>query len=102
HVSPAPRPILFPYTTLFRSWRQRVEPSGPGRGRTSIAASIRWGTGAGRSDAEGPVGSPRREQICFPFRPNRGRLPRELQFLFGVDRKSTRLNSSHGSISYAV
>src|SRR5215470_19990322 len=31
-----------------------------------------------------------------------GRVPQKLKEHYGIDRKSTRLNSSHGSISYAV
>src|SRR5258707_9305997 len=54
-----PRSTLFPYTTLFRSWRRGVSrqpaPVGPDDCRRTV-----------------------------------------------VDRKSTRLNSSHANISYAV
>src|SRR2546422_3277019 len=72
-----PRSTLFPYTTLFRSHR-------PHRGELGWAAAAyarerrRHPSGAGR----GPVAVRRRLQQ--------------------PDRKSTRLNSSHGYISYAV
>src|SRR5256885_6141529 len=68
-----PRSTLFPYTTLFRSF-QRVDRAGDGE----ICLA-----GAGRSDAESDVVVLDVLQI------------RE-------DRKSTRLNSSHLVISYAV
>src|SRR6476620_11982660 len=54
-----PRSTLFPYTTLFRSFRRRD-------------------------------------------RPHRGKLSRALDRRRRKDWKSTRLNSSHANISYAV
>src|SRR5690242_20980591 len=93
-IRPPPRPTLFPYTTLFRS----IE-----RGHREHFDDL-----AGRQGRR---------------RPGAGALPATL-FLSGVsgraqpapvrgtgrkvghaderDRKSTRLNSSHMSISYAV
>src|SRR5438876_2567562 len=53
-----PRSTLFPYTTLFRSWRCSRGHASEGRVRTQVWTRL--------------------------------------------DRKSTRLNSSHPSISYAV
>src|SRR5256886_11408836 len=75
-----PRSTLFPYTTLFRSGGVRRE-----RGRT--------GSGA-------PGGSPlgRRPGPGYHRRYRRGRR-RDGD---APDRKSTRLNSSHSQISYAV
>src|SRR3712207_6910543 len=80
-----PRSTLFPYTTLFRSQRGRGGRSGlPHGGRRAGAA----GLGA--------------------LRPARGRAPcrrfRGADHVGGgrPDRKSTRLNSSHANISYAV
>src|SRR3712207_7594131 len=73
-----PRSTLFPYTTLFRSsldGRTQGERHGPFRGH------CRDGTG-GRPTTAG--GGPRA----------RASVRR--------DRKSTRLNSSHANISYAV
>src|SRR2546422_6657460 len=75
-----PRSTLFPYTTLFRSRRHLGGgPRNHGRGR------YRRGAAGGRSRvAVRGMGGP----------PNaRGAA---------TDRKSTRLNSSHGYISYAV
>src|SRR2546422_3263494 len=67
-----PRSTLFPYTTLFRSCA-----SGAGTARVAIRRK-NTATGA---------------ESSAPRRIGRGRRP---------DRKSTRLNSSHGYISYAV
>src|SRR3712207_7669907 len=83
-----PRSTLFPYTTLFRSRRARRSPRPLG---PSPVAGLR------RSP---PVGAARRRDAS-ELEPRRGgghasRLRR------GADRKSTRLNSSHANISYAV
>src|SRR2546422_11206674 len=69
-----PRSTLFPYTTLFRS-SVRLYP-----GDMILAFS----------DGATEVQSPGGEQLTPGG------------FLQLVDRKSTRLNSSHGYISYAV
>src|SRR2546422_8568497 len=69
-----PRSTLFPYTTLFRSQKHP-------------AISTWSGTRIG-----GPTGS----LVRAPTAETHGR-----QFTT-LDRKSTRLNSSHGYISYAV
>src|SRR5699024_12860804 len=99
-LRPSPRPSLSPYATLFRSQRP---PRGPRTPRPYAAPPIaRWTTapiprgssayGARPSadhDATGP-GPPRgSERLGATFQPR-------------IDRKSTRLNSSHVSISYAV
>src|SRR3989475_8502418 len=67
-----PRSTLFPYTTLFRSLEQA-----PGRGRGA---------------AQGV--EVERVRLPLPEQAPRGVADR--------DRKSTRLNSSHSQISYAV
>src|SRR5256885_13109835 len=75
-----PRSTLFPYTTLFRSDRVRL-PLGRGRARVPRGAEPL------------PAGEPpRHEHVAPPERDLRLR----------GDRKSTRLNSSHLVISYAV
>src|SRR5689334_24863122 len=77
-----PRSTLFPYTTLFRSPEaDHLRPPGPRGG---------VGRHAGPDDLPG-VPDARRPEV-------RGLLTRR----GGRDRKSTRLNSSHSSISYAV
>src|SRR2546422_10929365 len=77
-----PRSTLFPYTTLFRSRVPPVRDAGrrSGLGVLETPGSIRR-CAAARSDAARPQ----------PASDRRAR-----------DRKSTRLNSSHGYISYAV
>src|SRR5689334_24034824 len=86
-IRPQPRSTLFPYTTLFRS---RRKPGGRTRMDGVVASRFvmhenkngdRWMVPALRSAIEYFW------EGC-----------REL----GGDRKSTRLNSSHSSISYAV
>src|SRR2546422_6236754 len=73
-----PRSTLFPYTTLFRS---RDHPDQGIRRHRQAQLS-----GGGRDGCQVP-----RIQYGGPLAPQAGR-----------DRKSTRLNSSHGYISYAV
>src|SRR3712207_7234008 len=74
-----PRSTLFPYTTLFRSALRQVEQR---------LAPVR------------AVARPRRVRggVRRPGRERRGRGARA----DARDRKSTRLNSSHANISYAV
>src|SRR3712207_8570221 len=81
-----PRSTLFPYTTLFRS--------GPGSagavrtrarsGRTRVPGRAELRRDGGDADATAAAPRPRVRAL----------VPR--------DRKSTRLNSSHAHISYAV
>src|SRR2546430_12325752 len=79
-----PRSTLFPYTTLFRSLVWRV------RRRSRDLADVRGGLTALVSEL---VASIRlvRAYVAEAFEAARFR-----------DRKSTRLNSSHSQISYAV
>src|SRR5688572_31931460 len=75
-----PRSTLFPYTTLFRSLRRRSVSRPPPDDRRSAAPPRQ-----GRRPAA------------------KGRAPRaRLRPKDAEDRKSTRLNSSHSQISYAV
>src|SRR3712207_7906149 len=85
-----PRSTLFPYTTLFRSGdRDGGRPVGerPGAGLRLL-----------RARAEGLHGQDLLRPEAVPPRPD-GDLGRDLR---PQDRKSTRLNSSHANISYAV
>src|SRR3712207_8599143 len=86
-----PRSTLFPYTTLFRS---RAASSG-----WRVAVDVLDELGA----SLGPVGFPQLlAVICVPS-PEERRSRGCGHGLFGPrDRKSTRLNSSHANISYAV
>src|SRR5690554_7398637 len=74
-----PRSTLFPYTTLFRS-REHLIVSDPLYGRVVL--------------------------FCVQVSRERAKLPHRARKIRGVDsgidRKSTRLNSSHVRISYAV
>src|SRR5947208_10797279 len=72
-----PRSTLFPYTTLFRSW-----PLGRARGG-HLPLDARGGRDAQPAPARGPRGATAGRRVLR-------------------DRKSTRLNSSHQIISYAV
>src|SRR2546429_6437187 len=80
-----PRSTLFPYTTLFRSLRREgaperrdlPDPRAPAGGH---AGGAQAGAGDRAADA----------------------LSRHHAVHGRADRKSTRLNSSHGYISYAV
>src|SRR2546429_2478025 len=77
-----PRSTLFPYTTLFRSY-----------GTTNtFRPEMRLNAGDGRIDGNGPY----TKSALGPLA-NQGAV-----YVVAGDRKSTRLNSSHGYISYAV
>src|SRR5689334_24520586 len=78
-----PRSTLFPYTTLFRS---------------------QAGRGGRRDQAAGPRGHARsgRARRARRLLPGPGGFDAAGRGQAGRDRKSTRLNSSHSSISYAV
>src|SRR5690606_40786943 len=96
-----PTPPLFPYTTLFRSnpVRQRQREFLPGR-RPCLANVI----SADRHRIP-PRHLPNAERHHVGHKPHR-RFGRIDELLLGEellqDRKSTRLNSSHVKISYAV
>ena len=84
-----PRSTLFPYTTLFRSVANLTLP-GDFAFKTQDFAITRNG-----------VTSILHSMI--PQDPSEQNRRRQLDALVGqADRKSTRLNSSHGYISYAV
>src|SRR2546422_7715020 len=78
-----PRSTLFPYTTLFRSpldggWQTKL--TSLARGRARMMHTLR-------------------KNLCWIFALAAFVY---LQIALSRDRKSTRLNSSHGYISYAV
>src|SRR3712207_7406368 len=86
-----PRSTLFPYTTLFRS------PAGCRRARTDRRRATARRGRARQPGAGGPLGLVDRARRRAPaWIGDRGARPA------GGDRKSTRLNSSHANISYAV
>src|SRR3712207_8852455 len=75
-----PRSTLFPYTTLFRSALVHFRP-----GSTHVTTP--------------ETGSLELREIAHEFNKMTERLERQREV---QDRKSTRLNSSHANISYAV
>src|SRR3712207_7899778 len=87
-----PRSPLFPYTPLFRSGDDGGERA-VGRAVAAEAAGVP-GEG-GRADHPGDGG-----EAAAPTHPSPARLCAARPV--AVDRKSTRLNSSHANISYAV
>src|SRR3712207_7993767 len=85
-----PRSTLFPYTTLFRSFSTSFASVYPhyvtkaerkGRTKADVDQVIGWLTGFDESELSGHLAA---------------------GTTFAEDRKSTRLNSSHANISYAV
>src|SRR2546429_7183390 len=72
-----PRSTLFPYTTLFRS-KFTDQLIADKLDRVSLSFLV--------------------DELAI----RRGGVAANIAFGLGVDRKSTRLNSSHGYISYAV
>src|SRR3712207_7428893 len=85
-----PRSTLFPYTTLFRSGKTR---SGEERqGLVQRAQQGEQSVDLAPRDAR-DAAEPGADEVAVPFQ-----VSEKAQ----RDRKSTRLNSSHANISYAV
>src|SRR5437867_9799995 len=74
---PPPRSTLFPYTTLFRSWDVWDDPDATNTYRFGVLAKL--------------------AEVLLVLHRSGGILEGHRR-----DRKSTRLNSSHRTISYAV
>src|SRR5690348_17458486 len=89
-IPPPPSSPLFPYTTLFRS---------VGRHQTVIDLPGRFLVAGQPGDRSN---RPRNEEKTIGVPPPRAGLERAGERGHHRDRKSTRLNSSHPSISYAV
>src|SRR3712207_9123301 len=97
-----PRSTLFPYTTLFRSGaaisafagkKQEAASPSEGRAETQRFASTNEGSGRVSEERYEEV----REDLLALVRDENPKVA-----LDWLDRKSTRLNSSHANISYAV
>src|SRR5205807_9105296 len=101
-TSPSPSPYPFPYTTLFRSARIRMEHREVGIGDAALDVDVE------RLD----VVVDRRLALLRHHVPADGDPEDRVrerhdtlagaEVVGGLDRKSTRLNSSHLVISYAV
>src|SRR5699024_12453071 len=102
HIPPRPlRSTLFPYTTLFRSFQrsQAAEVLGIDTERFSLGLIL-------------ALGRPKEEVVVVPVKEDGDvryyRDEKQVHYVPKralediIDRKSTRLNSSHVSISYAV
>src|SRR5688572_31800557 len=100
-IRPPPRSTLFPYTTLFRSREGRMiivvdDEDRENEGDLTIAAekvtpdAINFMAKYGRGQICLSMTGERLDQLDIPLAVN------------AKDRKSTRLNSSHSQISYAV
>src|SRR5438034_3010009 len=79
-----PRSTLFPYTTLFRSQRIAIMP----RPKPAVFQELFRFFGSMQHDCPKTLGLGYFDSLRIYF--------------LGIDRKSTRLNSSHTVISYAV
>src|SRR5204862_4466140 len=93
---PPPRSPLFPYTTLFRSFL---------RGLSFVdVTQATWLVPEGHRSC-GTAPDSHRLRCDTPagvYEPGCARIPHHDHGEAGADRKSTRLNSSHVEISYAV
>src|SRR5690554_7026070 len=88
-----PRSTLFPYTTLFRSLLAHPAPSPDDGASEGFPVKVPHAPEISRSRRTDSVG-------CAPLRSHSTAL--SLSMRISEDRKSTRLNSSHVRISYAV
>src|SRR2546430_13747781 len=94
-----PRPTLFPYTTLFRSSSLFQETAGP------AVSAFRVFSKNYKVDISNSRVTQRRQ--AHIEQANRTQVDIEIEAASHsqeniLDRKSTRLNSSHSQISYAV
>src|SRR3712207_7623806 len=89
-----PRSTLFPYTTLFRSGPRGV----PQGARHRLSCDTPWAVSASTGM---PIAAFDKELDGISPSDDAGPL-QALRGLREQDRKSTRLNSSHANISYAV
>src|SRR3712207_9266294 len=97
-----PRSTLFPYTTLFRSLLDQFPRNlhrGAGEAFAADAKAREIARAAVLRDRHDLALTPtERVFLYLPFEHSESVTDQNLS----VDRKSTRLNSSHANISYAV
>src|SRR5690606_42001178 len=95
-----PARTSFPYTTLFRS----CSPLAGERALRGLRVARNRARGIGRAESgknrRSPRGGPQEPPRVAPFLERGPSADRSN--LSSIDRKSTRLNSSHVKISYAV
>src|SRR3712207_7493823 len=95
-----PRSTLFPYTTLFRSPGVLDQPAqqpqrlGARAERQQLTAPVRLAQAGDQGVHPGRAHPPHAQALAEGAAPDAVDLQ--------LDRKSTRLNSSHANISYAV
>src|SRR3712207_8484985 len=82
-----PRSTLFPYTTLFRSMGTLIAVG-------YLVAMI--------GVKERPIDETREQSLGIRHALRLVLANKAFRWFLGADRKSTRLNSSHANISYAV
>src|SRR3712207_7848809 len=87
-----PRSTLFPYTTLFRSYPSEIAVSGLTGPITDVTVTLHRFGHDFASDVDILLVSPSGKSVILMSDACGGL----------EDRKSTRLNSSHANISYAV
>src|SRR5438309_6735818 len=99
-IRPPPRSTLFPYTTLFRSMRDGVVNME--NVERLVAADFSHSDG----ERQGIIGTRKDRGTTYrdfvEMDPRLGEIQPNRPGVAEEDRKSTRLNSSHSSISYAV
>src|SRR3712207_7358639 len=96
-----PRSTLFPYTTLFRSYPSLAMFGPPDTASTHSAQSMAWKIKRFSNDDL----RQRFVDMCVPQASVLGLTLPDPDLRWNAergDRKSTRLNSSHANISYAV
>src|SRR5699024_12693032 len=98
---PKPCETPFPYTKLFRSWTVILSAPCPVHGRRSAMYPLPHRVGSDELCGRG-MRALSTWSCAERFHRQSGKRSAQLQVLSARDRKSTRLNSSHVSISYAV
>src|SRR3712207_9286703 len=97
-----PRSTLFPYTTLFRSQRAGEHPPPHARGRRGRPAPRRAGLRAVSAVGSRAMGFlDKAKKLADQAQTKLDEVQKDFNSQ-QEDRKSTRLNSSHANISYAV